>query len=248
MVMKTRRKRSAAKRVKTAKRRKNNTRSKRGRGHGRGRGRAHGRSAKRGGMTPAARVAARSAAAATKHIARNSPASIQYYFGNEPRIEDNAMTNANERHYGTPYNIPPQSFSEQFIRKTEDTTGDPVEMAITGKGVGDNMQKSAYNDQRRELFANQTPDRPHNPAYFLTPKRGSTLHDIHNYTPSGRPTIYSTPAGPSSDLSSPPPLDLTVRGKSISVSESPSFRRGFAPTIANPNNLVTRLDFGNVNE
>jgi hypothetical protein len=38
MVAKTRRKRSAAKRVKTAKRRKNNTRSKRGRGRAHGRG------------------------------------------------------------------------------------------------------------------------------------------------------------------------------------------------------------------
>jgi hypothetical protein len=196
----------------------------------------------------AARIAARSAAAAAKHIARNSPAAIQYHFGNEPHIGDNAMTNANERHYGTPYNIPPQSFSEQFIRKTEDATGDPVEMAITGKGVGDNMEKSAYNDSRRELFANQTPARPHNPAYFLTPKPDSTLHDIHNYTPSGQPILYSTPAGPSSDLSSPPQPDLFVTGKSISVSQSPSFRRGFAPTIANPNNPATRLDFGNVDE
>jgi hypothetical protein len=214
MVKKTRRKRSAAKRVKTAKRRKNNTRSKRGRG------RAHGRSAKRGGMNPAARVAARSAAAAAKHAQR----------------------------IHTLYGVVPKTFSEQFIDKEKETIGNPVEMAITGKGVVDNMEKSAYNDQRRELFANQTPGRPHNPAFFSTPKRGSTLHDIHNYTPSGRPTIYSTPAGPSSDLSSPPPPDLFVTGKSMSISKSPSFRRGFAPTIANPNNLVTRLDFGNVGE
>jgi hypothetical protein len=214
MVAKTRRKRSAAKRVKTAKRRKNNTRSKRGRG------RAHGRSAKRGGMNPAARVAARSAAAAAKHAQR----------------------------IHTLYGVVPKTFSEQFIDKANETTGNPVEMAITGKGVGDNMEKSAYNERRRELFANQTPGRPHNPAFFSTPKRGSTLHDIHNYTPSGRPTIYSTPAGPSSDLSSPPPPDLFVTGKSMSISKSPSFRRGFAPTIANPNNLVTRLDFGNVGE
>lgn len=219
MVAKTRRKRSAAKRVKTAKRRKNNTRSKRGRGHGRG-----GRSAKRGGMTPAARIAARSAAAAAKHTQRILP-------------QDGPL-----------YGVKPKTFSEQFIDKEKETTGNPVEMANTGKGVVDNMEKSAYNDQRRELFANQTPGRPHNPAFFSTPKRGSTLHDIHNYTPSGRPTIYSTPAGPSSDLSSPPRPDLFVTGKSMSISQSPSFRRGFAPTIANPNNLVTRLDFGNVGE
>jgi len=229
MVMKTRRKRSAAKRVKTAKRRKNNTRSKRGRG------RAHGRSAKRGGMTPAARIAARSAAA--RIAARSADAAYKHTQRILPQD-------------GPLYGVKPKTFSEQFTDKEKETTGNPVEMAITGKGVGDNMQKSAYNERLRELFANQTPDRPHNPAYFSTPKRGSTLHDIHNYTPSGRPTIYSTPAGPSSDLSSPPPLDLFVTGKSMSISKSPSFQRGFAPTIANPtpNNLVTRLDFGNVGE
>jgi hypothetical protein len=170
----------------------------------------------------AARVAARSAAAAAKHAQR----------------------------IHTLYGVEPKTFSEQFIKKDEETTGNPVEMAITGKGVGDNMEKSAYNDSQRELFANQTPARPHNPGYFLTPKPDSTLRDIHNYTPSGQPILYSTPAGPSSDLSRPPPPDLFVTGKSLSISKSPSFRRGFAPTIANPthNNLVTRLDFGNVGE
>ena len=221
MVKKTRRKHSAVKRVKTAKRRKNNTRSKRGRG---GRG---GRSAKRGGMplTAAARVAARSAAAAAKHAQRiHTP-------------------------YGPLYGVVPKTISEQFIDKEKETTSNPVEMAITGKGVGDNMEKSAYNEHRRELFANQTPARPHNPAYFSTPKRDSTLHDIHNYTPFRQP-IDSTPAGPSSDLSSPPPPDLFVTGKSMSISKSPSFKRGFAPTIANPtpNNPSTRLDFENVGE
>ena len=221
MVKKTRRKHSAVKRVKTAKRRKNNTRSKRGRG---GRG---GRSAKRGGMplTAAARVAARSAAAAAKHAQRiHTP-------------------------YGPLYGVVPKTISEQFIDKEKETTSNPVEMAITGKGVGDNMEKSAYNERRRELFANQTPTRPHNPAYFSTPKRDSTLHDIHNYTPFRQP-IDSTPAGHSSDLSSPPPPNLFVTGKSMSISKSPSFKRGFAPTIANPtpNNPSTRLDFENVGE
>ena len=220
MVKKTRRKHSAVKRVKTAKRRKNNTRSKRGRG---GRG---GRSAKRGGMplTAAARVAARSAAAAAKHAQRIHT-------------------------LGPLYGVVPKTISEQFIDKEKETTSNPVEMAITGKGVGDNMEKSAYNEHRRELFANQTPARPHNPAYFSTPKRDSTLHDIHNYTPFRQP-IDSTPAGHSSDLSSPPPPNLFVSGKSMSISKSPSFKREFAPTIANPtpNNPSTRLDFENVGE
>ena len=220
MVKKTRRKQSAGKRVKTAKRRKNNPRSKRGRG---GRG---GRSAKRGGMplTAAARVAARSAAAAAKHAQRIHT-------------------------LGPLYGVVPKTISEQFIDKEKETTSNPVEMAITGKGVGDNMEKSAYNERRRELFANQTPTRPHNPAYFSTPKRDSTLHDIHNYTPFRQP-IDSTPAGHSSDLSSPPPPNLFVSGKSMSISKSPSFKRGFAPTIANPtpNNPSTRLDFENVDE
>ena len=221
MVKKTRRKHSAVKRVKTAKRRKNNTRSKRGRG---GRG---GRSAKRGGMplTAAARVAARSAAAAAKHAQRiHTP-------------------------YGPLYGVVPKTISEQFIDKEKETTSNPVEMAITGKGVGDNMEKSAYNERRRELFANQTPTRPHNPAYFSTPKRDSTLHDIHNYTPFRQP-IDSTPAGPSSDLSSPPPPNLFVSGKSMSISKSPSFKREFAPTIANsnPDGTIKNLDFENVDK
>jgi hypothetical protein len=206
MVMKTRRKRSAAKRVKTAKRRKNNTRSKRGHG------RAHGRSAKRGGMNPAARVAARSAAAAAKHAQR----------------------------IHTLYGVKPKTFSEQFIDKEKETTRNPVEMAITGKGVGDNMEKSAYNERRRELFKNQTPARPHNPVYFSTPKRGSTLHDIHNHTPSGRPTIYLTPAGPSSYLSSPPPPrdDLSIRGNRL-----PYTPMDFAADMA-ARNPIQKLDFG----
>ena len=222
MVKKTRRKQSAGKRVKTAKRRKNNTRSKRGRG---GRG---GRSAKRGGMNPAAaaRVAARSAVAAAKHAQRIS-----------------------HTPYGPLYGVVPKTISEQFIDKEKETTSNPVEMAITGKGVGDNMEKSAYNERRRELFANQTPTRPHNPAYFSTPKRNSTLHDIHNYTPFRQP-IYSTPAGPSSGLSSPPPPNLFVSGRSMSISKSPSFRRRFAPTIANsnPDGTIKNLDFENVDE
>lgn len=220
MVKKTRRKHSAVKRVKTAKRRKNNTRSKRGRG---GRG---GRSAKRGGMplTAAARVAARSAAAAAKHAQRIHT-------------------------LGPLYGVVPKTISEQFIDKEKETTSNPVEMAITGKGVGDNMEKSAYNEHRRELFANQTPTRPHNPAYFSTPKRNSTLNDIHNYTPFRQP-IYSTPAGPSSGLSSPPPPNLFVTGKSMSISKSPSFRREFAPTIANsnPDGTIKNLDFENVDK
>lgn len=224
MVKKTRRKQSVGKRVKTAKRRKNNTRSKRGRG---GRGGRGGRSAKRGGMNPAAaaRVAARSAVAAAKHAQRiHTP-------------------------YGPLYGVVPKTISEQFIDKEKETTSNPVEMANTGKGVGDNMEKSAYNERRRELFANQTPTRPHNPAYFSTPKRNSTLNDIHNYTPFRQP-IYSTPAGPSSGLSSPPPPNLFVTGKSMSISKSPSFRREFAPTIANsnPDGTIKNLDFENVDK
>jgi hypothetical protein len=207
MVAKTRRKRSAAKRVKTAKRRKNNTRSKRGRG------RAHGRSAKRGGMTPAAaaaRIAARSAAAAAKHTQRILP-------------QDGPL-----------YGVKPKTFSEQFIDKEKETTGNPVEMAITGKGVGDNMEKSEYNDQRHKLFANQTPDRPYNPVYFSTPKPDSTLDDIHR-----RPIIDSTPAGPSSDLSSPPPPrdDLSIRGNRL-----PYNPMDFADMAAR--NPIQKLDFG----
>ena len=212
MVAKTRRKRSVGtKRIKTAKRRKNNTRSKRGRG------RAHGRSAKRGGMPPAAaaaaRIAARSAAAAAKHTQRILP-------------QDGPL-----------YGVKPKTFSEQFTDKANETTGNPVEMVITGKGVGDNMEKSEYNERRRELLNNQTPARPYNPVYFSTPKRGSTLDDIHR-----RPMIYSTPAGPSSDLSSPPPPrdDLSIRGNAIRP-PLPYNPMDFADMAAR--NPIQKLDF-----
>ena len=148
------------------------------------------------------------------------------------------MTNANERHYGTPYNIPPQSFSEQFIRKTEDTTGDPVEMVITGKGVGDNMEKSAYNEHRRELFKNQTPARPHNPAYFSTPNMGTLLPDSSSRSRS-RFNVYNTPAGQSIEQSSPPPpsADLSIRGNRL-----PYNPMDFADMAAR--NPIQKLDFG----
>ena len=237
MVKKTRRKRSAAKRVKTAKHR-SSKRSKHGRGRGRG-----GRTTKRGGMTPASRIGAQAAAAATKHIARNSPAAIQQYrFGHEPVPDDKALTNANERHYGTPYGIPTKTFSEQFIDESEKKTTDPIELVITGKGIGDNMEKSAYNDERRKLFANQTPARTQTRNLFYTPgKQGNSYKDA-SIIP--QPT-FSTPFGPSSELSSPPPPDLFVEGKTKPITASPSFKRGFAPTIKNPNptDPAQRLDF-----
>jgi hypothetical protein len=213
MVTKPRQKRSVGtKRIKTAKRRKNNTRSKRGRGHGRG------RTTKRGGMPPsaaaAARIAARSAATAAKHTQQILP------------------------QYG-PYGVKSKTFSEQFTDKANETTGNLVEMAITGKGVGDNMEKSAYNERRRELFNNKTPARPYNPAYFSTPQQRRMLYDNENHTPSGRPMIYSTPAGPSSDLSSPPPPrdDLSIRGNRL-----PYNPMDFADMAAR--NPIQKLDFG----
>jgi hypothetical protein len=196
-------------------------------------------------MPLASRIGARAAAAVTNHIKRNGPPEIMYHFGREPAPYDKALTNANERHYGTPYGIPHKTFSEQFIDESEKKTTDPIDLFITGKGISDSMEKSKYNDERRELFANQTPARPYirNPVFYTPIKPGNPYND-----PTGKnipqPT-FSSPVGPSSKLSSPPPPNLFVEGKTKPITESPSFRQGFAPTIKNPNptDPAQRLDF-----
>jgi hypothetical protein len=199
-------------------------------------------------MPLASRIGARAAAAVTNHIKRNGPPEIMYHFGREPAPYDKALTNANERHYGTPYGIPHKTFSEQFIDESEKKTTDPIDLFITGKGISDSMEKSKYNDERRELFANQTPARPYirNPVFYTPIKPGNPYND-----PTGKnipqPT-FSSPVGPSSKLSSPPPpnsLSLSVQGTSKPITASPSFMRDLAPTShkTNPGDIVKALEF-----
>ena len=216
MVTKTSRKRST-KRVKTAKRGKNNTRSKkRRRGHGRGHG---GRTAKRGGMPLAARIAAQRAAAAASPVLR----------------------------FRLPASIPSQSMKARAYQEYKEKTENPVELLGASDAAFSAAHKALYNDELHAKY--QTPARPRghsrDSGLFSTPKSSSMFYDTRNDTPPFGQSIYSTPVGPSSDLASPPPPDLFGEGKSMSISGSPSFRRGFAPTTANPNADVTMktLDF-----
>jgi hypothetical protein len=136
---------------------------------------------------------------------------------------------------------------ERVYKEYKEKTENPVELLGASDAAFSAAHKAIYNDELHATY--QTPARPRghprDSGLFSTPKSSSMFYDTRNDTPPFGQSIYSTPAGPSSDLASPPPPDLFVEGKSMSISGSPSFRRGFAPTTANPNADVTMktLDF-----
>jgi hypothetical protein len=239
MVTKTRRKRSAAKRVK------NNTRSNKHR-----RGRRRGRTTKRGGMPHASRIGARAAAAVASPLLRNGP-HYNVIYGRNPQPSEGKLVVEGIRYFGLPTNIPSPSIKEQAYKEYKEKTN-PVELLSAADSVFSAAHKAEYNDERRKLFANQTPARPYirNPVFYTTPiKPGNPYND-----PTGKnipqPT-FSSPVGPSSELSSPPPpnsLSLSVQGTSKPITASPSFKRRFAPTLQNPNtdDTVKALEFDGV--
>ena len=230
MVKKTRRKRSAAKRVKTAKHR-NSKRSKRGRG------RRNGRTTKRGGMPLASRVALRNGPPAFFH---------NVISGRNPDPREGALAINGIRYFGLPSDMPPPSTKEQAYKEYKEKTKNPVELLSTADSVFSAAHKAKYNEQlHAQIEENQTPARTQTRNLFYTPgKQGNSYKDATgSIIP--QPT-FSTPFGPSSELSSPPPPNLLfVEGKTKPITESPSFRRGFAPTIKNPNpdDPAQRLDF-----
>lgn len=233
MVRKTKRKQSA-KRVRTNKRAKSRRRG-RGRGHGRGCG---GRTAKKGGMTPAARIVARTVA---------SPALVHnVIYGRNPTPREGALVVNGTRYFGLPGDMPSQSMKEQAYKEYKEKTT-PVELLSAADSAFSATHKAAYNDRQHDkLQQYQTPARAHTRNLFYTPHQRTNIlrddEDVRYPMP-----IFSSPADRiSSDLSSPPPPDLFVQGTSKLISESPSFKRGFAITSEhpNPNDMIKKLDFG----
>jgi hypothetical protein len=245
MVTKTRRKRSAAKRVK------NNTRSNKHR-HRHARGRRRGRTTKRGGMPLASRIGARVASAVASPVLRNGPPAFVHnvIYGRNPDPREGKLVVEGRRYYRLPSDMLPPSIKEQAYKEYEEKTN-PVELLSAADTVFSAAHQAEYNKKlHAQIEANQTPARTQTRNLFYTP---STRRNLYN-DPTGKnipqPT-FSSPFGPSSELSSPPPpnsLSLSVQGTSKPITESPSFKRRFAPTLQNPNtdDTVKALEFDGV--
>ena len=236
MVTKTRRKRSAAKRVK------NNTRSNKHR-----RGHRRGRTTKRGGMPLASRIGARAAAAVASPLLRNGP-HYNVIYGRNPHPSEGKLAVEGIRYFGLPTDIPSPSIKEQAYKEYEEKTN-PVELLSAADTVFSAAHQAEYNKKLHDkIQENQTPARPYirNPVFYTPIKPGNPYND-----PTGKnipqPT-FSSPVGPSSKLSSPPPpnsLSLSVQGTSKPITASPSFMRDLAPTShkTNPGDIVKALEF-----
>lgn len=234
MVTKTRRKRSAgvaaaATRVKTAKRRKRSKRSKRGRC----------RTAKRGGMMRSSRAAV----AAASPLLRKGPQGPRVFqniiIGREPHPKEGALVVNGMRYFGTPGDMPPPSFSDRFRKEFEDKTEDPNEILGAADSAFSAANKGVYNNDLRDKLKNQTPARPHKQPQFVTPQR----NDFH---PEQQPSpMYKleTPAGSSTERSSPPPLSV-VGNAYPSYTDSREFKQSFAITNENPSpdKTIRRLE------
>jgi len=181
MVKKTRRA------SKINKRRKNNTRSKRGRGR---------RTVKRGGMKKHAAHAA--------HAARSTHAAAAGH-AHKPSI-------CGRSHTHTPGYIPRAPFLEVVGHELNKKFEDPVEMGSSYMGAHDAATKAMYNEKLRDSFG--TPVCQARSAHFTPSTLGQPPIPMSN---SGPPNyMYSTPADASSYLRSPPPpTDLSVRGTGL---------------------------------
>ena len=240
MVKKTRRKRSAAKRVKTVKRRKINTRSKRGRG---GRG---GRSAKRGGMTPAARIgaAAGRVAATAATAARNSPnlfpkSTLHRIITTGPEPDPNKKELVM---YGTSYHrsfddIPRASAFETAAEEFYDEAADPVKTMDKAVTAFANAENGINSEERKKRFSEHTAlNRSYTQNVFSTPNTKINIQPPYSSSfSSSRSNIYKTPGDSTIKSGSPPPPDLFVQGTAKSILQSPSFRLNLAPTLKNSN-------------
>ena len=203
------------------KRRKTNTRSKRGRGRGH-------RTVKRGGMMKHAAHASRTAHAA--HAARSAHAAGHAH---KPSISGNPHT-----HTYTPGYMPRAPFLEVVGQELNKKFEDPVEMGSSYMGAHDAATKAMYNEKIHDSFG--TPVCRTKSAHFTPNTIGQPPIQMSN---SGPPNyVYSTPYGASTDLRSPPPpTDLFVRGTGIPLPYNPM---GFAPGApgAPPAGLVRSLD------
>ena len=205
------------------KRRKTNTRSKRGRGRGH-------RTVKRGGMMKHAAHASRTAHAA--HAARSAHAAAASRTAHKPSICERSHA-----HTHTPGYMPRPPFLEVVGQELNKKFEDPVEMGSSYMGAHDAATKAMYNEKIHDSFG--TPVCQAKSAHFTPSAAGR--ESMYGYPPN---YVYSTPYGASTDLQSPPPptTDLFVRGTGIPVMYNNSV--GFAPGApgAPPAGLVRSLD------
>jgi hypothetical protein len=201
-------------------------------------------------MPHASRIGARAAAAVASPLLRNGP-HYNVIYGRNPQPSEGKLVVEGIRYFGLPTNIPSPSIKEQAYKEYEEKTN-PVELLSAADTVFSAARKSKYNDERRELFANQTPARPyiHNPVFYTTPIKPGNPYNGPTGKNIPQPT-FSSPVGPSSELSSPPPpnsLSLSVQGTSKPITASPSFMRDLAPTShkTNPGDIVKTLEFDGV--
>jgi len=240
MVTKTRRKRSAATRVKTAdasklRTRKRSKRSKRRRC----------RTAKRGGMIRSSR----SAAALAAPLLRKGPQGPRgprvfqnIITGRDPRPEDGALVVNGMRYFGSTSDMPSPSFSDRFRKDYEDKTTDPTEVLSVADTAFSAAHKGLYNGNRRDKLKNQTPARPHNLPLLVTPQRNR-----NGFHPEQLPSpMYKleTPANSSTERSSPPPLSVVGTASPL-YTDSREFKQSFATTHAkpSPDKTIRRLKY-----
>jgi hypothetical protein len=207
MVKKTRRA------SKISKRRKNNTRSKRGRGR---------RTVKRGGMKKHAAHAA--------HAARSAHAAAAGH-AHKPSISGNPHT-----HTHTPGYMPRAPFLEVVGQELNKKFEDPVEMGSSYMGAHDAATKALHNENVHNSFGTpvcRTKYSQFGPS--VAGREPMNMSNPPNY-------VYSTPADASSYLRSPPPpTDLFVRGTGIPLPYNPMGFAPGAPG-APPAGVVRSLD------
>ena len=206
------------------KRRKTNTRSKRGRGRGH-------RTVKRGGMMKHAAHASR-----TAHASRSAHAAAAARTAHKP----SSICERSHAHTHTPGYMPRPPFLEVVGHELNKKFEDPVEMGSSYMGAHDAATKAMYNEKLHDSFG--TPVCQAKSAHFTPSAAGQPPIPMSN---SGPPNyVYSTPYGASTDLQSPPPptTDLFVRGTGIPVMYNNPM--GFAPGApgAPPAGLVRSLD------
>ena len=210
------------------KRRKTNTRSKRGRGRGH-------RTVKRGGMMKHAAHASRTAhASRSAHAAaasRSAHAAAAARTAHKPSICERSHA-----HTHTPGYMPRPPFLEVVGHELNKKFEDPVEMGSSYMGAHDAATKAMYNEKLHDSFG--TPVCRTKSSSYFTP---SAVGRESMYRSDPPNFVYSTPYGASSDLQSPPPpTDLSVHGTGLLPYNSMGFAPGAPGAGVNPTNRDLR--------
>lgn len=210
------------------KRRKTNTRSKRGRGRGH-------RTVKRGGMMKHAARTAHAAAAhhasrvSSKHIPHTThkpTEQFDHFFGYNTDPKRGELAVYGNKYFETPGDMPRKSDLENVVKGLNDEFGNPVQMFGAFTAADDAATKALHNEKLHDSLQNRTPVCRTKSSSYFTPSVGLESIPMSNSGLLENP--YFTPAGASSDLQSPPPptTDLFVRGIGLPLPYNPM---GFAP-------------------